>query len=86
MYSYIPTYLAVSESPTPLLIFYLRHILLEWASGDLGAVLEWDYGTSDGVAYHSFNRQTQTEITESNNMANWGTFYWSTADVDGVRD
>ncbi|KAI1362352.1 glutaminase GtaA [Xylaria arbuscula] len=56
----------------------------EWASGDLNAILEWDYGTSDGVAYHTFSRQTQTEITESNQLPNWGTFYWSTSDVDGL--
>ncbi|KAI0505937.1 glutaminase GtaA [Xylaria bambusicola] len=56
----------------------------EWASGDLNAVIEWDYGTSDGVAYHTFYRQTQTEITESGELPNWGTFYWSTGDVDGL--
>ncbi|KAI1178624.1 glutaminase GtaA [Nemania sp. FL0916] len=50
----------------------------EWASGDLGAVIEWDYGTADGIAYHTFHRQNQTEITESRELPNWGSFYWST--------
>ncbi|KAI1194718.1 glutaminase GtaA [Nemania serpens] len=56
----------------------------EWASGDLGAVIEWDYGTSDGVAYHEFHRESQTEITETRELPNWGTFYWSTADADNL--
>ncbi|KAI1429181.1 glutaminase GtaA [Xylaria sp. FL1777] len=56
----------------------------EWASGDLNAVIEWDYGTSDGVAYHKFYRQSQTEITESSELPNWGTFYWSTGDSDAL--
>ncbi|KAI0455038.1 glutaminase GtaA [Xylaria acuta] len=56
----------------------------EWASGDLGAVIEWDYGTSDGVAYHTFHRQTQTEISETRELPNWGDFYWSTGDTDGL--
>ncbi|KAI1186805.1 glutaminase GtaA [Nemania serpens] len=56
----------------------------EWASGDLGAVIEWDYGTSDGVAYHEFHRQTQTEIKETSELPNWGTYYWSTAYSDSL--
>ncbi|KAK7754712.1 hypothetical protein SLS62_003270 [Diatrype stigma] len=56
----------------------------EWASGDRSAVVEWDYGTADGVAYHQFNRQDQVEIQESTDQANWGTWYWSTEDTDGL--
>ncbi|KAI0910006.1 glutaminase GtaA [Ustulina deusta] len=56
----------------------------EWASGNLNAVIEWDYGTSDGVAYHKFYLQNQTEISESSELPNWGTFYWSTGDSDGL--
>ncbi|TGJ82139.1 hypothetical protein E0Z10_g6633 [Xylaria hypoxylon] len=56
----------------------------EWASGNLNSVIEWDYGTSDGVAYHKFNLQNQTEISESRELPNWGTFYWSTGDADGL--
>ncbi|KAI1350904.1 glutaminase GtaA [Xylaria sp. FL0043] len=56
----------------------------EWASGNNANLIEWDYGTSDGVAYHSFGLQTQTEITETGELPNWGTFYWSTGDSDGL--
>ncbi|KAI1149395.1 glutaminase GtaA [Nemania diffusa] len=56
----------------------------EWASGDLNAVIEWDYGTANGVAYHEFSRQSQTEISETNQLPNWGTFYWSTANTKGL--
>ncbi|ORY68717.1 uncharacterized protein BCR38DRAFT_455604 [Pseudomassariella vexata] len=51
----------------------------EWASGDTAAVIQWDYGTADGVAYHSFARQDQAELTEINQQASWGTWYWSTS-------
>ncbi|KAI1811419.1 glutaminase GtaA [Poronia punctata] len=56
----------------------------EWATGDLGAVIEWDYGTADGVAYHQFSRRDQSEITETRELPNWGTFYWSTGDDKGL--
>ncbi|KAI1121927.1 glutaminase GtaA [Nemania abortiva] len=56
----------------------------EWASGDLNAILEWDYGTSNGVAYHQFYRQSQTEISEANELPNWGNFYWSTGNTAGL--
>ncbi|KAI0402538.1 glutaminase GtaA [Xylaria palmicola] len=56
----------------------------EWASGDLNAILQWDYGTSDGVAYHKFYRQSQTPITESRELPNWGNFYWSTGNTRGL--
>ncbi|KAJ8127838.1 hypothetical protein O1611_g5798 [Lasiodiplodia mahajangana] len=59
-------------------------VLLEWASGDLSAVLEWDYGTSGGVAYHQFYRQSQTEISETRELPNWGNYYWSTANTAGL--
>ncbi|KAI0388618.1 glutaminase GtaA [Xylariaceae sp. FL0594] len=52
----------------------------EWASGDLGAVIEWDYAATNGVASHKFYRQSQTEISETRELPNWGTFYWSTGD------
>ncbi|KAI1635106.1 glutaminase GtaA [Biscogniauxia mediterranea] len=56
----------------------------EWCSGDLAAVIQWSHDTSDGVSYHQFARQQQTEITETNQLPNWGTFYWSTSDQDGL--
>ncbi|KAI0164391.1 glutaminase A [Hypoxylon sp. FL1284] len=56
----------------------------EWASGDLDAVITWEYNTADGVAYHQFQRQDQEEITETNQQPNWGTWFWSTKDVDNL--
>ncbi|KAJ2990661.1 hypothetical protein NUW58_g2838 [Xylaria curta] len=56
----------------------------EWASGDTNAIIEWDYGTSDGVAYHKFHRRTQTEISETRELPNWGNFYWSTGNTNGL--
>lgn len=56
----------------------------EWASGDLGAVIQWDYSTSDGVAYHTFSRQNQVQMSEINNVASWGNWYWSTANTNNL--
>ncbi|KAL7623151.1 hypothetical protein AAE478_006832 [Parahypoxylon ruwenzoriense] len=56
----------------------------EWASGDNTAIVEWDHKSSDGVAYHQFWRQNQVPISESNQLANWGTWFWSTKDVDNL--
>ncbi|KAI0134147.1 glutaminase GtaA [Xylariales sp. AK1849] len=56
----------------------------EWASGDPTAVINWDYATASGVAYHTFARQNQTEMSEINQQASWGNWYWSTADGEGL--
>ncbi|KAI1642454.1 glutaminase GtaA [Daldinia loculata] len=56
----------------------------EWASGDLNAIIEWDYQSADGVAYHQFERQNQAAISETNQQANWGTWFWSTKDADNL--
>jgi hypothetical protein len=57
---------------------------IEWASGDPTAIITWDYATSDGVAYSTFARQDQQVLSEVNQQASWGSWYWSTADVEGV--
>ncbi|OTA84699.1 hypothetical protein M434DRAFT_83133 [Hypoxylon sp. CO27-5] len=56
----------------------------EWASGDLSAIVQWDYNSADGVAYHQFERQNQQPISETNQLPNWGTWFWSTKDVDNL--
>ncbi|KAI1434171.1 glutaminase GtaA [Xylaria sp. CBS 124048] len=56
----------------------------EWASGDIGVTIQWDYGTSDGVAYHQFSRKSQTPITETRELPNWGNFYYSTSDTKSL--
>ncbi|KAI1332744.1 glutaminase GtaA [Xylariaceae sp. FL0255] len=52
----------------------------EWISGDISQEIQWSYGTADGIAYHQYNRTSQTEISETNDLPNWGNIYWSTAD------
>ncbi|KAK6864004.1 hypothetical protein PG990_006557 [Apiospora arundinis] len=56
----------------------------EWASGDDSAVIQWDYNTSNGVAYHTIARQQQNEMAEDREQAAWGTWYYSTADGPGL--
>ncbi|KAI1443276.1 glutaminase A [Annulohypoxylon stygium] len=56
----------------------------EWASGDLNAIIQWDHNSADGVAYHQFERQDQEPISETNQQPNWGTWFWSTKDVEGL--
>lgn len=47
-------------------------------SGDRSAIAEWEYGTTDGVAYHKVYRQSQLAFTEINQQAEWGYWYWAT--------
>lgn len=68
----------------PLLIGLLTQCLTEWASGDRTKVIEWNHGTSNNVAYHTFNLQSQTTFQESGNQANWGNWYFSTSSGNGV--
>lgn len=56
----------------------------EWASGDPSAPVQWEVAASDGVLSHKFYRQNQTLFSESNQQADWGSWYWATADTDGV--
>jgi hypothetical protein len=64
-------------------------ISLEWASGEKDAIAQWDFGTSDNIAYHRVWRQTQIPFDENskpngNGMANWGNVYWATNRVAGL--
>ncbi|CAI7632619.1 hypothetical protein N7533_000851 [Penicillium manginii] len=56
-------------------------ISAEWVSGDRNAIAQWDYGTTDEVAYHKVYRQTQLAFSQNNEQAEWGYWYWAT-DVD----
>ncbi len=47
--------------------------------------MTWDSGTSQDVRYHTFSLQTQSEFTENSDIANWGDWYFATADNDTVR-
>ncbi|CAG8400235.1 unnamed protein product [Penicillium salamii] len=59
-------------------------ISAEWVSGDRNAVAEWDYGTTDGVAYHKVYRQTQLAFSEKNEQGEWGYWYWATDASPGM--
>ncbi|KAJ5530624.1 hypothetical protein N7527_004017 [Penicillium freii] len=59
-------------------------ISAEWVSGDRNAIAEWEYGTTDGVAYHKVYRQTQLEFSEKNEQGEWGNWYWATDDSKGM--
>ncbi|KAJ5594326.1 Glutaminase A [Penicillium hispanicum] len=59
-------------------------ISAEWVSGDRNAIAQWDYGTSEGIAYHKVYRQTQLAFSEINQQAEWGYWYWSTDDSSSV--
>ncbi|KAK4863905.1 hypothetical protein LT330_010386 [Penicillium expansum] len=59
-------------------------ISAEWVSGDRNAIAEWEYGTTDGVAYHKVHRQTQLAFSEKNEQGEWGNWYWATDDSKGM--
>lgn len=56
----------------------------EWVSGDHGATAQWDYGTHGTVASHQVFRQEQLLFSETNQQADWGNWYWSTAKGKGL--
>lgn len=59
-------------------------LLQEWVSGDRGAIAEWDYAVTDGIASHKVHRQTQLLFSEIWDQAEWGDWYWSTKVVSGL--
>lgn len=64
---------------------WLTDPIAEWASGgDPSQEIVWSHGSADGVLYHQFNLTTQQEFTEFDQQAAWGTWFFSTADSDGV--
>jgi hypothetical protein len=52
--------------------------MIEWVSGDRNAIAEWEFGTTDGVAYHKVHRQTQLAFSQHNEQGEWGNWYWAT--------
>ncbi|KAI0473104.1 glutaminase GtaA [Xylariaceae sp. FL0804] len=56
----------------------------EWASGDDTSIVTWNHSMADGVSYHKFALENQTEITETNNQANWGDWWYSTSAGRGL--
>lgn len=47
-------------------------------------MVEWDFGTNEGVAYHKVHRQTQLAFSQVNEQAEWGYWYWATDANDGM--
>ena len=50
----------------------------EWASGDRGAVIEWEYSLGQGLQYHKFWRREQDIFNETADQASWGNWHWAT--------
>ncbi|KAJ5668292.1 uncharacterized protein N7477_006862 [Penicillium maclennaniae] len=59
-------------------------ISAEWVSGDRSTTAQWDYGTTDDVAYHKVYRQTQLAFSEVNQQSEWGHWYWATDLSNGM--
>ncbi|POR32405.1 Uncharacterized protein TPAR_07390 [Tolypocladium paradoxum] len=49
-------------------------------SGGSNAGIRWESDSKDGIRYHKFYRQDQRPFSESNEIANWGNWYWATSD------
>ncbi|EKG11503.1 Six-hairpin glycosidase-like protein [Macrophomina phaseolina MS6] len=59
-------------------------ISAEWVTGDRSRTAQWEYDTSDGIAYHKVYRQTQQIFSENADQAEWGNWYYATDAADGV--
>ncbi|KAF2111539.1 glutaminase GtaA [Lophiotrema nucula] len=59
-------------------------ISAEWASGDLNAVAQWDFGTADGISYHKVWKQNQQLFSEVDDRAEWGNIYYGTDSADSL--
>ena len=48
-------------------------------------IAQWDYGTTGGGnAYHQVFRQTQQLFSEDHDQAEWGNWYWTTSNAQGL--
>ena len=62
---------------------YAMLTVVEWASGDPTAEITWEYGvTPNNTAYHKFYRTTQLLFSETNDQAEWGSWYLAIAQDD----
>ncbi|CAA9959750.1 hypothetical protein PTNB73_02317 [Pyrenophora teres f. teres] len=59
-------------------------ISAEWTSGSLTEVAQWDFGSTEGVLYHKVWKQNQQTFAEVSDRAEWGNWYYSTKQVDGL--
>jgi hypothetical protein len=51
----------------------VANLQIEWVSGDLVSVAEWEFGsTSDNIFYHKIWKQEQQVFNEFSDRAQWG--------------
>jgi hypothetical protein len=49
------------------------NLRIEWTSGDLTSIAEWEFGsTSDNILYHKVWKQDQQVFNEFSDRAQWG--------------
>lgn len=48
--------------------------MIEWVSGDVAVIVQWDFGLVNDIVYHKISRQDQQVFSESNDRAEWGRF------------
>lgn len=58
--------------------------MIEWASGDVNAVVNWETKSTSGIRSHKFYKAKQSEFQEDGDNAAWGNWYYSTAEHQGV--
>lgn len=58
--------------------------MLEFVSGGRSDIAQWNYGTTDGIAYHQVFKQTQLLFSEESDQSEWGNWYYATDAVDGM--
>jgi hypothetical protein len=53
-------------------------VVLEFVSGDRSDSVQWNYGTTDNIAYHEVFKQTPLLFSEKSNQGEWGNWYYAT--------
>ncbi|KAF3760830.1 DUF1793-domain-containing protein [Cryphonectria parasitica EP155] len=83
-YSYIDVAVVSSDGDSHDVQIY-ADVTGEWASGyDNTLDIVWSHGSINGVSYHTFNLTDQEVFVENDQQAGWGTWFFSTADDDGL--
>jgi Domain of unknown function (DUF5127) len=82
-YNFIRIFQQVRNFPFASVPSYSSHVL-EFVSGDRSDIAQWNYGTTDSIAYHQVFKQTQLLFSEKSDQGEWGNWYYVTDAVDGV--
>ncbi|EUC29373.1 hypothetical protein COCCADRAFT_106682 [Bipolaris zeicola 26-R-13] len=84
LFSYIEVEVSALDGSEHSVQIY-TDISAEWTSGDIGAIAQWDFGTtSDDIHYHKVWKQNQQTFSEVNDRAEWGNWYYGTQSVEGL--